>query len=225
MKKVLISPSVLAADMLRLGEEITRSENAGADMHHLDIMDGEYVPNISFGFDVIRSIKKISSIPLDVHMMISCPWKYISQLKSAGADIVTVHLDQTDREGTLKMLKDISSSGMKACISVKPKESAELILPFIEYVDMVLIMTVEPGFGGQSFMDDMVSKIFRVKEMISLSKKSIDIQVDGGINAVNAAKCAEAGANVFVAGSSLFRAENMEEAMRVMREEAGRVLC
>lgn len=208
MKKIKIAPSVLAADMLTLGDEIRRACAAGADMLHLDVMDGVYVPNISFGFDVIRSINKTATVPLDVHMMTCCPDKYIDVLLDSGADSVTVH-EGTCRD-TVKTLRAIKDRGMGAALALKPAESAEIIEKYIDIIDMALIMTVEPGFGGQSFMSDMLPKIEAVRDIVSRSGRDIDIQVDGGINFANAELCASCGANVFVAGTSLFRADDMK---------------
>lgn len=213
---IKISPSVLACDTLRVGEEIKRAVASGADMMHLDIMDGVYVPNMSFGFDFIRAVGTVSSVPLDVHMMTSCPQNYIDVLKEAGADNVTIHHDIADEETVIKALKDIKAAGMKASISLRPKFPAEDIVPYLPYIDMVLVMTVEPGFGGQSFMSDMLGKIRKIREM----SPGIDIEVDGGINKETAGLCAAAGANVFVVGTASFGARDMKEAIDEIRSTA-----
>lgn len=208
MKKIKIAPSVLAADMLTVGDEIKRAAAAGADMLHLDVMDGVYVPNISFGFDVIKSIGSVTSVMLDVHMMTCCPDKYIDRLVECGADSVTIH------EGTCcdtrAALEQIRDSGMRAALALKPAESADILADYIDIIDMALIMTVEPGFGGQSFMCDMLPKIEAVRDMVIKSGREIDIQVDGGINLANAELCASCGANVFVAGTYLFKSADMK---------------
>lgn len=212
---VKIAPSVLAADMLNLGADIIKAEEAGADMLHLDVMDGVYVPNISFGFDVIKSIGSIAHIPMDVHMMTVRPDKYIDKLAQIGASSVTVH--EYTCENTREALLAVKKAGMKAAIAVKPKESAEIVKDYIDIIDMALIMTVEPGFGGQKFMTDMMPKIKAVAQYAKNAGREIDIQVDGGINAETAKVCASNGANVFVAGTAFFRAEDMKAACAGIR--------
>lgn len=216
MMKILIAPSVLACDALRVGDEIKRAVDSGADMMHLDIMDGVYVPNMSFGFDFIKAVGTVSTVPLDVHMMTVCPQNYIEVLKKAGASNVTIHHDIADEATVIKALKDIKAAGMKASVSLRPKFPASDLKPFLPYIDMVLVMTVEPGFGGQSFMSDMLSKIREIRGMAP----DVDIQVDGGINKETAALCAEAGANVFVVGTASFRAPDMKEAIDEIRRAA-----
>lgn len=213
MKKY-IAPSVLACDMLSVGDEIKRAVNAGADMLHLDVMDGVYVPNISFGFDFIKAVGTVSDIPLDVHMMTVCPQKYIDVLKKAGSCNVTVHHDIAERETVIETLCAIRSAGMKASIALRPKYSASYVIPFLPYADMVLVMTVEPGFGGQSFMEDMLPKIREIRKLAP----DVDIQVDGGINKNTAALCADAGANVFVVGTASFGAPDMKAAIDDVRK-------
>ncbi|MBE6563399.1 MAG: ribulose-phosphate 3-epimerase [Ruminococcaceae bacterium] len=203
------APSILAADMLKVGEEMIRAEKAGAHMLHADVMDGVYVPNISFGFDFIKAVRSVSSLTIDAHMMTVCPGKYIKELKAAGADIVTVHHDIGTADEVKKILSDIRGAGMKAALALRPKFPASDIEEFLPYIDMALVMTVEPGFGGQSFMADMLPKIREIRKMAP----SLDIQVDGGINAETAALCAEAGANIFVVGTASFRAPDMKAAL------------
>ena len=206
MKKIKIAPSVLAADMLHLEDEIRRASSAGADMLHLDIMDGVYVPNISFGFDTVKAISRITDTELDVHMMTSCPDRYIEKLRDCGADRVTLH------ENTC-----VNGSTREA---VKPGESAETALEYLDIADMILVMTVEPGFGGQSFMSDMLPKIEKIRTAADRLGVGVEIQVDGGISEKSAAECASRGANVFVAGTSLFGAADMKSALERIRRAA-----
>lgn len=208
MKKIKIAPSMLAADMLNLGAEIKRVSECGVDMLHLDIMDGMYVPNMSFGFDVVKVMNCATSTMLDVHMMTCSPYKYIDRLSECGADSVTIH--EGTCEDTRKTLERIKELGMRAAIALKPGEGADIAAEYADIVDMILVMTVEPGFGGQSFMTDMLPKIEAVRDIIKESVREIEIQVDGGINMKNAELCASCGANVFVAGTYLFKAADMK---------------
>lgn len=207
------SPSLLAADFLNLKDEIIRAETAGADMLHCDVMDGVYVPNISFGFDIIKSISKITSLPLDVHMMTSVPQNYLQVLKDCGASSVTLHSDVLPKKKLIKALQQIKDLGMKSAVSLKPKYPAADIIPFIPYIDMVLIMTVEPGFGGQKFMSDMLPKITAVRRYLNQHGSSASIQVDGGIKSENIGLCAAAGADNFVIGTASFKSEDMKAAL------------
>ena len=208
--KILTAPSIFAADLLHLENEIKKTEAAGADMIHFDVMDGVYVPNISLGFDFLHAIRKTTNLPIDAHMMTVRPEVYIERLAKEGADIVTVHSDIADEEKIKTMLMDIHSFGMMAAVALKPAVPAETILPYLDMLDMVLVMTVEPGFSGQSFMD-MTDKIRKVKEYIG--DKPISIQVDGGINPETAAICAAAGANVFVCGSAAYKSADMKKTL------------
>ncbi len=214
--RVIIAPSILACDMTRLGEETARAETSGSDWLHADVMDGVYVPNISFGFDFIAAMRRSSSLPIDVHMMTICPGKYVKELKECGAASVTVHHDIGTVDEVVKVLKDIKEAGMRAAIALRPKFPAKDIIPFLPYIDMALVMTVEPGFGGQSFMEDMLPKIREIRELAP----ELDIQVDGGIKAATASLCAGAGANVFVVGTASFRAPDMKEAIDEIRAKA-----
>ena len=210
-----ISPSVLACDFSKLGDEVTEIERAGAEMAHLDVMDGMFVPNMSFGFPVIECLRKKTAIVFDVHLMIDKPERYIDRFIDAGADIVTFHVEATDMpEECLKMIR---SRGKLAAISVKPKTPVEAIYPYLEMCDMVLVMTVEPGFGGQSLIPETLEKVKTLKVEIEKRGLNIDIQVDGGINDKNCRDAVAAGANVLVAGSAVFKAADRRAAIDALR--------
>ena len=215
--KILTSPSIFACDVLNIGKEVERTEKSGADMIHFDVMDGVYVPNISLGFDFLKAIRKTTNLPIDVHMMTVRPEAYIERLANCGADIITIHNDIAGEDKIRTMLMDIHSYGLMAAVALKPAVPAEAILPYLDMVDMVLIMTVEPGFSGQSFMD-MSDKIRKVREYIG--KSPISIQVDGGINPETAAICAAAGANVFVCGSAAYNSADMEKTLNGIKSAA-----
>lgn len=212
--KIKTSPSLLAADFLHLADEIKRAEDAGADMLHCDVMDGVYVPNISFGFGIISQIGKITDLPLDVHMMTACPEKYVDVLKESGASSITIHSDVMEKTKLIETLEYIRSLGMKAAVSLKPKFDAEDAFDFVPYVDMILIMTVEPGFGGQKFMSDMLPKIKKVRAYLDEHKPECSIQVDGGIGKDTIEACAGAGADNFVIGTASFKAPDMKAALK-----------
>ncbi|MBE6598877.1 MAG: ribulose-phosphate 3-epimerase [Ruminococcaceae bacterium] len=214
------SPSILACNFLELEKEIKKAEAAGSTMLHCDVMDGVYVPNMSFGFSIIGAINTITDLPLDVHMMTVVPQKYLAELKKAGADMVTVHCDIMPEFQLAETLREIRRLGMKAAVSVKPKEPAETVFPFVDLCDMILIMTVEPGFGGQKFMADMMPKVRAIRDYCNIHKPDMDIQVDGGIGEGTIAQAAEAGANVFVIGTASFGAPDMGEALRSMTKKA-----
>lgn len=210
----IISPSVLAADFSKLGEEVNKVHKAGAQYIHLDVMDGIFVPNISFGPSVIASLRKASDIFFDVHLMITHPERYIKDYVDAGADLITIHYESTfDVKGTVALIK---SYGKKAAVSIKPATSPEVIFPLLRELDMVLVMTVEPGFGGQKMMPDMLKKVRAIREYAKENGIDVDIQVDGGITPDNVASAFEAGANVIVAGSAVFKAENPEKVISDM---------
>jgi len=178
------------------------------------------VPNLSFGFDIISKLRTVSNLYFDVHMMTVCPEKYLEVLKKAGASSVNIHSDVLSKEKTIETLKAIKALGMDAAVALKPRVAAEEIADFIPYCDMVLVMTVEPGFGGQKFMADMMPKVKAIREMANAVKPELHIQVDGGVSAANIAQCAEAGANVFVVGTSSFRAPDMQAALAEMKSIA-----
>lgn len=215
---IKISPSVLASDFSKLGEETIRMEKCGAEMLHLDVMDGKFVPNISFGAPIIKAIRNKSDIIFDVHLMIDEPLKYIDDFVKAGADIITFHLESSSPVN--ETIEKIISCGCRAGISIKPATSAEELFPYLDKLSMVLVMTVEPGFGGQSFMADMMPKVAALREEIQRRNLDIDIQVDGGIKASTIPVAAAAGANVFVAGSAVFGAEDAEKEIGSLRSLA-----
>ena len=204
---VKISPSVLTADFLTLKDDIKRLEDAGADMLHLDVMDGIFVPNISFGIPVIKSIKKHTSLPLDVHLMIERPHRYIKQFAEV-ADILGFHFEAGSE--VAKTLKEIRDLGCKSCLTIKPCTEPQEIFEFLPLCDMVLVMSVEPGFGGQKFMPQALSKLTALREEITRQGLDIMLEVDGGINAETAPQAVRAGADVLVAGNYVFSAEDMK---------------
>ena len=213
MSKVIISPSILSADFANLERDIKKVEKAGADWLHIDVMDGHFVPNITIGVPVTASRKQVSAIPLDVHLMIENPEKYIEPFAKAGADIITFHYEAA-KENTSDIIKLIHSFKIKAGLSIKPKTSPEEILKYLPELDMVLIMTVEPGFGGQKFMPECAEKIPVIKKH---APGSMIIQVDGGINAETARVCTQYGANSLVAGNYIYKSENIEKAILSLR--------
>lgn len=215
---IKISPSMLSCDFSRIGEEAEKIAFSGADMLHLDVMDGHFVPNITFGAPVIKSIRNRTDIIFDVHLMISDPLKYAEDFVKAGADILTFHVESdSDVKATIEKIKSLSC---KVGLSVKPGTPVEAVFPYLDDIDMVLVMTVEPGFGGQSFMEDMMDKITLLKNKLDETGKTADIQVDGGINEDTVSVASRAGANVFVAGSAVFCTDSYEKAISSLRKNA-----
>ncbi len=213
---IKISPSALACDLTRMGEELSEISKAGADMIHLDVMDGVFVPNSSFGLAVLEALRKKSDMFFDVHLMIINPEKYVERyITECGADLVTFHLEATTVPSDC--LDTIKKYGKKAAVSIKPKTPVEAVYPYLDKCDMVLIMTVEPGFGGQSFMPDMLEKVKTLRAEIERRGLDIDIQVDGGINSETAKLAVAAGANVLVAGSAVFKAADRKAAIEALR--------
>ena len=206
MKKIQISPSILSADFSQLGNEIKRLEEGGADMIHVDVMDGHFVPNLTIGPPVIKALRKQCSIKFDVHLMISPVHKYIEAYAEAGADIITIHPEATENleESILK----IKSLNKKVGVSLNPESKIELIIDHLEKIDLVLIMSVNPGFGGQKFMPEVLSKINDLKKIQKDKKLEFDIEVDGGINFENSKLVIEAGANILVSGTTIFKSNN-----------------
>lgn len=212
---VKISPSVLASDLSNLASEVAEIEKAGAELVHLDVMDGVFVPNMSFGMPVIEALRKHSGMFFDVHLMIVKPENYAKRFIDAGADLVTFHYEAC--EDSEKLLDEIHAAGAKAAISIKPATPAEAIFHLIPKCDMVLVMTVEPGYGGQKFMPDMLEKVSKIRAEADRLGKELDIQVDGGINPETAKLAVAAGANVLVAGSSVFNAKDRRAAIDALR--------
>ncbi len=215
---IKISPSVLACDFSRLGDEAKKVEKGGAEYLHLDVMDGHFVPNISFGAPVISSIRSLTNLFFDVHLMISNPLKYIDDFKKAGADLITFHIESDSP--VEETLDKIHAVGCKTGLSIKPATPASAVFPYLDKIDMVLVMTVEPGFGGQSFMYDTMDKVTAIREEINRRNLTVDIEVDGGINPETVKVAAKAGANVFVAGSAVFKAENPAQMISTLKKNA-----
>ena len=203
---VKVAPSILSADFVNLERDIRALKETGADYVHVDVMDGLFVPNITIGIPVVAAIRRITDMPLDVHLMIDRPLRYVDDFCKAGSDLLTVHVEADTQENTLAALKRIRENGVRAAISVKPKTPAEAVLPFLPYCDLILVMTVEPGFGGQSFMQDMMPKLKTIRGYIDAQNPGCELEVDGGVNAETARICRENGANVLVAGSAYFKA-------------------
>ena len=201
-----IAPSILSADFANLERDIHDLEKNGADIVHVDIMDGIFVPNISIGIPVVAALRKVTDMPLDVHLMIDRPIRYVEEFVKAGADFLTIHVEADQPQNTLEALDKIRALGAKAGIVLKPKTPAEAAIPYLEKCDMILVMTVEPGFGGQKFMADMMPKVAQLKEWMEDINPDCLIEVDGGVDANTCAVCKESGANVLVAGSAYFKA-------------------
>lgn len=210
--KNILSPSLLAADFTKLGQQLEQIEKGGAKYIHLDVMDGMFVPNISFGIPVIQSIRKSSNLIFDVHLMIVEPERYVEAFYKAGADIINFHVEATKNPALV--LSKIKSLGVKAGITIKPNTPVSDIVPYLEDVDMVLIMTVEPGFGGQKFMPEKMKKVEELVKIREQKNLSFDIEIDGGVNKDNIREILDAGVNVVVAGSAVFGAENVEKSTK-----------
>lgn len=210
-----ISASVLSADLMNFSSEIKKMEQSGIDMLHFDVMDGVFVKNITFGLPVLQAVRKQTDLVLDVHLMITDPLKYVREFAEFGADIISFHLEsESDAMETIKTIKEC---GVKAALAIKPATPAEAVFEYLPYLDMILVMTVEPGFGGQSIIPETIEKVRIIREKLNSLGMDTPIQVDGGINDKTFADAADAGANVLVSGSYLFKAENMAEAADKIR--------
>ena len=212
---IKISPSILSADFANLARDIGRIETA--DYVHVDVMDGLFVPNISIGIPVVKSIRPITSLPLDVHLMIDRPVRYVEQFCDAGADIVPCHVEADTEENIHEALRKIHAKGKKAGVVVKPKTPAGAVLPFIDEVEMILVMTVEPGFGGQKFMADMMPKVQTIRGYIVAMNPACELELDGGVDPTTCKLCIASGANVLVAGSAVYKAEDIPARIAELR--------
>ncbi len=210
----ILSPSILSADYMHFHEDMDRTKADGAKWLHVDIMDGQFVPNISFGYAWVKSMRKITDLVLDVHLMIDRPIRYVEEFCKAGADYLTIHVEADTPENTMAAIEKIRSLGVKPGIVIKPKTPAEAIAPYLDKVDLVLVMTVEPGFGGQKFMADMMPKLRQLRAMLDAVNPGCHLEVDGGVDAVTAEVCKENGANVLVAGSAFYGAADRKAVLQ-----------
>jgi ribulose-phosphate 3-epimerase len=218
-RSIIVAPSVLAADFSRLGDDVRRVEEAGADWLHLDIMDGHFVDNISFGPAVVATVRKLTKLPLDVHLMIEHPDHYAPRFIEAGANSVTVHVEPGSKHNVEETLRRIRHAGCRAGLSLNPATPFQSVEPFLDKIDILLVMTVHPGFGGQSFRSEMMEKVKRAAEWSKSRAAKIDIEVDGGINANTAKIAIENGADVLVAGTAIFGAKDYPAAIKELRGE------
>ena len=207
----ILSPSILASDYMNMQRDFTEAADLGVKWLHVDIMDGIFVPNISFGMGLVKSMRKITDLVLDVHLMIDRPIRYVEEFCKAGSDYLTIHVESDTPENILATLEKIRALGVKPGIVVKPKTPAEAIAPYLDKVDLVLVMTVEPGFGGQKFMADMMPKLNQLREMLDKVNPTCHLEVDGGVDLTNVDTCKENGANVLVAGSAYFGAKDKKD--------------
>lgn len=212
---IKIAPSILSADFANLQRDIEKI--ADADYVHVDVMDGIFVPNITIGIPVVKSIRPTTALPLDVHLMIDRPVRYVEGFCDAGADIVTCHVEADTEENIHEALRRIHARGKKAGVVVKPKTPAEAVIPFLHEVEIILVMTVEPGFGGQKFMTDMMPKVSAIRRMLDAENPDCELEVDGGVSPDTAPVCIDAGANVLVAGSAVYKAEDIPARIAALR--------
>ena len=215
---MLLAPSILSADFARLGDEVGAVERAGADWIHIDVMDGHFVPNITIGIPVVRSLRKVTSLPLDTHLMIADAERYAVEFVRAGSDRVSVHVEACPH--LHRTVQQVKAEGAKAGVVLNPATPVEWVEPILEDVDYVLLMTVNPGFGGQRFISSVLPKVERIRRMVQARGLAVDIQVDGGVTVETIASARAAGANVFVAGSAIFGSGNYGETMRALRRGA-----
>ena len=213
---IKIAPSILAADFCRLGEDIASVREG--DMLHFDVMDGSFVPNISFGIPVLKSVRAFTDMTLDVHLMIHDPVRYVERFAAAGADILSVHLEADTHQGTAQALDEMERCGVKRALALRPISAPEAILPYVDRLDMVLVMTVEPGFGGQALIESQLETVRRVRTLLDRYNPACDLEVDGGVTPENAGRVKAAGANVLVAGSTIFGQADRSAAIRTLRE-------
>lgn len=216
--KIIIAPSILSADLWQLGHQVEQVRQAGADWLHVDIMDGHFVPNLSFGPATVKSLQGRAQLPLDVHLMVEKPSHFVEPFAKAGADFLTVHVEVA--EDVQKVLLSIKDQGVRTGLSIKPNTDPQRLVPYLPYLDMVLVMTVQPGFGGQGFLPTSQAQIEQVSHLIAKADHPIFLEVDGGINAQTAQLAARAGANVFVAGNAIFAAKNPAQALADIRQAA-----
>ncbi len=219
IKKMKISPSILSADFTRLGEQLHALEDGGADYIHVDVMDGRFVPNITIGPFIVEAAKRATKVPLDVHLMIEEPERFINDFASAGSDIITVHAEATRH--LHKVIQSIKEHGLKAGVSINPATPVSAIRPVIGDIDLILVMSVNPGFSGQGFIPASLDKIREAREMIAASGRDIELEVDGGIKVANIGVAALAGADVFVSGSGVFGTPDYKKTIKAMKEAAG----
>ncbi|QDR80665.1 ribulose-phosphate 3-epimerase [Sporomusa termitida] len=212
---IKVAPSILSADFSRLAEEILKLEQAGADWVHIDVMDGHFVPNLTFGAPVVAAIRPVTKLPFDVHLMVSNPQAFVDPFVKAGADIITVHAETAPH--LHRLIQTIKEQGKKAGVSLNPATPLSLVEEVLSDIDMILIMSVNPGFGGQQFIPAAIDKIARLRAMLTTRSLTVDIEVDGGINAVTARKVTAAGANILVAGSAVYGAPDMAAAIKAIR--------
>ncbi len=214
-----IAPSILSADFCRLGEEIKAVEKAGADLIHLDVMDGHFVPNLTIGPMIVEAARRSTKLPLDTHLMIQHPQKYVDDFVKAGSDSVTIHVEVfEDPKELVKTLDRIRGLGAKPALSLNPATPLESILPYLPHVAMILVMTVNPGFGGQAFVPECLPKVTRLRQIIDEKKLNVAIEVDGGIKTDNIAEVSRAGADIFVAGSAIFKSPDYKKTIDLMKE-------